>query len=146
MKLIKPGGRGAQLKSLGKAVVSGALSVGLLLVAVEAAATVTAGAMPAAVPEKSLLLPVHGGTAEDLDDSGATVEARHIVEDLSKEKQIDEAWRSADAVGVENRTMRVFRIWVVHFRSAIDIGGNGTDLYIFMTQAGEFLKYSYDGR
>jgi hypothetical protein len=94
----------------------------------------------------SLLVPTNGTSADDLDRAGAIETAKHIVEDLSAEGRIDEGWKAAAVAEVENRKMRAFKIWVVHFKSAVDLDDQGFDLFIFVNQKGKFLKHSYDGR
>lgn len=97
-------------------------------------------------PGASLLVPAHGNSADDLDRTGAIEAAKHIVEDLLAEGRIDEGWKAAVVAEVENREMRAFKIWVVHFKSAVDVGGQGSDLFVFVSQKGDFLKHSYNGR
>ncbi|UCH75305.1 MAG: hypothetical protein JSU82_05535 [Rhodospirillales bacterium] len=96
-------------------------------------------------PAASPRILVHGN-ADAVDRAGAIEEAKHAVEELSAEKRIDEGWKSAAVAGAETRTLRVFKVWVVHLKSAADIGGHGTDLFIFLSETGEFLKFSYKGR
>lgn len=91
------------------------------------------------------LVPAHGTAAENLDRAGAIETARHVLQDLSAEGRIDEGWKAAAVAEAETRNMRVFKVWVVHFKSAVDVGGQGSDLYIILSPKGEFLKHSYDG-
>jgi len=147
--------REAQLRTAGAAAPAGtscaliaaaAVLAGILACPPDAAALGFAGDPQSFGSVPSLLVPTHGASEDELDRDGAIKGARHIVEELSADKQIDEGWKAAAVAGAETRTMRVFKMWVVHFRSAADIGGNGTDLYVFLSLNGEFLKYSYNGR
>ena len=111
-----------------------------------AAAVTLAGDVGAFDPGASLRVPAHGTSEDALDRAGAIGEAQHVVDELSAEKRIDEAWKAAAVADAEARTLRVFKVWVVHLKSAADIGGHGTDLFIFLSETGEFLKFSYNGR
>lgn len=111
-----------------------------------AAAVTLAGDRQGLEPGSSRRVPAHGTSEDALDRAGAIGEAKHVVDELCAEKRIDEGWKAAAVAGAETRTLRVFKVWVVHFRSAADIGGNGTDLFIFLSETGEFLKFSYSGR
>lgn len=145
-KFRQPGpARAAALSRLKDALAAAALAGALVGFAGVAAASPTGGLRPVD-PVPSLLVPAHGASEDALDRAGAIEEAKHVVDELSMEKRIDEAWKATAVVGAETRTMRVFKMWVVHFRSAADIGGHGTDLFVFLSETGEFLKFSYNGR
>ena len=130
---------------MGLALATAALA-GVLFHPVGVAAAGPIGDLRALVPQARLLVPAHDTGANDLDRAGAIKTARHIVEDLSAEGRIDAGWKDAAMAEVRNRRVSAFRLWVVHFKSAAELDGQGSDLFIFMNQKGTFLKYSYDGR
>jgi len=136
-------------KRVGTAVLAGlgfALAMAVPAGLPGAAAVTPAGDRQGLEPGSSLRVPAHGTGENALDRAGAIAEAKHVVDELSAEERIDGAWKAAAVAGAETRTMRVFKVWVVHLKSAADIGGRGTDLYIFLSETGEFLKFSYNGR
>lgn len=108
------------------------------------------GAFTAAAPPAppSLRQPAHETLGEAVPDEAAAVElAHHIVEDLVAEETIAKAWTGAKPAAAERRRLTrrsPFHVWVVHMVAEGDVAGNGTDLFIVISDEGEFLQYGYD--
>lgn len=110
-------------------------------------------ALPAAGPaapgadRSPLLQPAHETLGEAVPDEQAAASlAHHMILDLVAERKIDPAWRDATPVAAEHKRLTrrsPFHVWVVRFLAAEDVGGKGVDLYIVVSDEGEFLKYAY---
>jgi len=106
--------------------------------------------MHAAVPPAppSPRQPAHETLGEAVPDATAAFElAHHIVEDLVAEETVDPAWNKAEPAAAERRRLTrrsPFHVWVVHLVAERDVAGNGTDLFIVISDEGEFLQYGYD--
>lgn len=129
------------------------------LVAALALATFCLGATPAvaapggaftATPSSppSLHRPAHETLGEAVPDAAAAAElAHHIIEDLVAEETVDPAWNEAKPAAAERRRLTrrsPFHVWVVQMVAEGDVAGNGTDLFIVISDEGEFLQYGYD--
>lgn len=113
-----------------------------------ATATGLTGGLPAAPARaESPLLPAHATIGEAVPDADAAMKlAGHMVEDLIAEKSIAADWGAAKPVSADRRRLTrrsPFHVWVVRFTASADIDGKGTDLFIVVSDEGEFLKYDY---
>lgn len=94
-----------------------------------------------------MLQTVHETLGEAVPDEQAAADlAHHMILDLVAERKIDPAWRDATPVAAERKRLTrrsPFHVWVVRFLAAEDVGGKGVDLYIVVSDDGEFLKYAY---
>ena len=97
-----------------------------------------------------LRVPVHDTHGSSVEEAEAATEvARHIVEDLIAERKIDRDWGAAavaDAKRVRPSIKSPFHMWIVRFEAARAVAEHGTELFVFVSETGAFLKYNYDGK